>query len=1837
MKLSCSQKHLVRAALAMAAGLLPGAAWAVAITIAASTNWSAINTGSGPGGQPSAADTITISGNTILTVNVANGVCASMTIGSANTSGATLAFNANSKVTVSGNVQFGNGGASRNGAIDMTNGGTLLAQSFTVSNIRTWIPGAGTVELTANNTLPNNTNFDTFNNLIVDAGTTTTLSRATSMVGDLTVNGALAGALTLTLNGTNQTIDGTGSIGITSLSLTTGAKDFASTANLSLTNPIAITGNITVTNNGTVTTSSNVTGSAAGSTWLNAGTGTLNVSGTLMSTGTLNASATGNVINYSGGAQNIKTSPSGYWELQLTGSGAKTSPAANLTVNGDFTIGGTASFAGGTSRTHTFAGNWIVDTTAGSPFTFTTSSIINFNTPGTPAQTSIGGATTSTIAFNTVNINNTSGFAVNDNITASGTLTAAANVVVTPGAGVTVGGTGTLTGSGTVQVTRIAATADFASQYTIANRTLTNLTVEYIGTAAQVVTGGLTYGSGTGGGLKISNVAAPVTAGANFTVNGTLNMNGAATVLQPAAAVLVAGTGTLTGSGTVQVTRIAATADFASQYTISNKTLSNLTVEYTGTAAQSVTGALTYGSGGNGGLKISNTSAAVSAGASFNVGGTFNLNGASTLFSPLAAVQINSGGAAGSMTGSGTVQVTRASGSSDFSGQYNFSSYDLTSGPMTVQYIGAALQQVSALAYGNLVLNNANHFTLAGNATATGTLALTAGIVTTGAATLISSGNCPAAVSRTAGWVAGNLQLRTPSSGTVACVFHIGDSAAYRPVTATFTTLSSQGNVSLGISQASGDHPSIGSSSIDPSFSVNRYWTAANSASFASASLNFTYLSTDLDSGASEDSLIVGRYAAGAWSYPSVSVPSSGNVLASGITPAGLSGDFAIGEQAQALVVYSRWRLNEVAWNGTAGEVADSGTGGTFNGTSSSLSATKPTTSNASPAIAGSPGTCRYGVFNRANKDYVALPSSYPHFGNSAGKLTVAAWIRTTDNTQAGQRIMIDDETNANGSWGFSLGDPGAGRLRFFYRPVGIVVDSANLVANNTWYYVAAAVSFAATGNSTATLYVYDQSGTLVGSASATFAWSANALSGAAPSIGGETNASGENSNAFGFAGNIDEVRVYRNFLTAAQVNAARQETVTCAVLDHIRLEHNGSGVTCLPSSINVKACADASCSTLYTDTPVSVTLTSAPAGSFGTNPLPVTTGSALDSLSVTTAQTVTIGVSTVTPAPVSGVDCFNGTTTNNTTACQLAFADTGFIFSSSAGGAAATIGTQTAGTSSSGLFIRAVKTSTTTQACEAALQGANTVNLAYECNDPTACSAADLMSIDGGTPTTIARNNGGGVSSFTSVAMTFDANGNAPFTLNFLDAGRVTLWANKTVNGATLSGSSNAFVVKPADFAISNILRTAGGSPNPAAANAGGAAFAKAGESITLTVTARNSLGAATPNFGKEASPQGATLSQALVGGLGLTNTGALSNATIAGGAFSSGAATVTDVSWSEVGIITLSASLADYLGSGSGVAGVATGNVGRFYPDHFTVSSVGTTTPACSTNTPFTYLGQAFSIDGVTVQASNASGGQTGNYSGGFAKHVPGGTFGANWNIAARDTAGAGTALGVDTSAASASGSWSGGALTTTFTSLVISRDASTPSGPFGATRVGVAPTDSDGVGIASAAFDFSTTGGANDRKQIGASTLMRYGRLRVVPAAGPVTLSLRVPVRAEFWNGTAFLTNADDGCTALAAASVGLSSYQRGLGSGDTSVTPPTVTLSAGQGTGAFVLTKPPAGHEGSVVITPDLAASGLSFLRGAWNGIATYTVDPSARAAFGVYGAQPRSVIFMRENY
>ncbi len=695
--------------------------------------------------------------------------------------------------------------------------------------------------------------------------------------------------------------------------------------------------------------------------------------------------------------------------------------------------------------------------------------------------------------------------------------------------------------------------------------------------------------------------------------------------------------------------------------------------------------------------------------------------------------------------------------------------------------------------------------------------------------------------------------------------------------------------------------------------------------------------------------------------------------------------------------------------------------------------------------------------------------------------------------------------------------------------------------------------------------------------------------------------------------------------------------------LNHIRFEHAGTGVTCLASPVTIKACADAACTTL---SPSAVTASLSPASGWSVNPVTFT-GSTTITLSKTTPQTVPLATGAVSPIP-SGTSpqCYVGGTPN----CNLVFADTGFIFSDAAGGSALTIPAQTAGISSNTYYLRAVKKSTTTKACESALAGTTPVSFAYECNNPTTCSTLDYMSINGGASTAITRNNNGSVSSYQPVGMTFDVNGNAPFTLNYGDVGQVTLYAQKSAGGAllaTLAGVSNAFVVKPAGFVLSGIKQTAAPQlANPAAADAAGAKFMRAGEAFTVTVTSVDANGNATPNYGREIANESVRLSNptanlvAPVGGFNPAVTGAF-------GSFGNGSATGTDFKWSEVGIIKLTPSVfdGDYLGAGD-VTGTASGNIGRFYPAQFTLSQVGTDAllvprselsnaainSGIGTNpiSTFAYLGEPLQAK-FRLTAQNADGATTQNYTGSLAKLGLGAAANLNFGVYQGST----NLLPNLTSTCGATcGSWGSGVADIT---AILSVSRAAGFGPFETAVFGTSLIDSDGVTLATLNFDRDLNG-VNDGGQLG-TVALRYGRIRLQNAHGSELLPLPVPMTVEYCkvaSGTScaiWAVNTDDDATLVAVptSSSGLGIHLQSGGTTTASIN----GTSSGSGTvldgnGNLRLSAPGSGKTGYVDITLD-APDWLDFN---WKGAGS--ANPSARATFGVY-KNVNEFIYMRENY
>ena len=165
----------------------------------------------------------------------------------------------------------------------------------------------------------------------------------------------------------------------------------------------------------------------------------------------------------------------------------------------------------------------------------------------------------------------------------------------------------------------------------------------------------------------------------------------------------------------------------------------------------------------------------------------------------------------------------------------------------------------------------------------------------------------------------------------------------------------------------------------------------------------------------------------------------------------------------------------------------------------------------------------------------------------------------------------------------------------------------------------------------------------------------------------------------------------------------------------------------------------------------------------------------------------------------------------------------------------------------------------------------------------------------------------------------------------------------------------------------------------------------------------------------------------------------------------------------------------------------------------------------------------------------------------------------------------------------------------------------------------------TDSDGIAFAGNPARFGQPlAGLGIPFTFGKS--LREGRLVLDNAYGSELLPLRVPLRAEYFTGGAWVTNTLDHCSSYAAADVSLGNYQGGLAAGETALSGVGV-LVGGQAAGGapFSLSAPGLGNQGSADLTLNLATR--PWLRSGG-------VDPGARASFGLFKGNRRT-IYQRE--
>ena len=415
-----------------------------------------------------------------------------------------------------------------------------------------------------------------------------------------------------------------------------------------------------------------------------------------------------------------------------------------------------------------------------------------------------------------------------DNVSVTVSLVVAAGALFDIASNGTVAITGTTTATGEVRISATGGGKTFTGDVTISalsglwNNT-GNVNVALAGNLDNDNTAG-SFISGTGN-YTCTNTRSFGGTGGGLTFDGNLVING-----QRTNNTTVEVKGNLTGSNTFinaanRTLKIGGNANAISALTA---TAADNIVEYNGTGAQTMENT-TYHH-----LVISNTTGPVRTNANTAIQGNFTNDG-------------NYDGVVGSDT------VT-----------FNGSGPQAISGTATVSG-----SPTNLTTFYNLTVSNANGVTLTGthNVTVTNTLTLTTGAVVTGANVLYVSRTPTGAIARTSGFVEGNLKWLIPTGTTFSRTFPVGTGTIYSPATMTFASVSDSGPAGSGItvSATSGDHPQIGTSSLNASLSVNRYWTLANSGTVLTTyDALFQYDTTDRDGGLTSGLLAVMRYD-GAW------------------------------------------------------------------------------------------------------------------------------------------------------------------------------------------------------------------------------------------------------------------------------------------------------------------------------------------------------------------------------------------------------------------------------------------------------------------------------------------------------------------------------------------------------------------------------------------------------------------------------------------------------------------------------------------------------------------------------------------------------------------------------------------------------------------------------------------------------------------------------------------------------------------------------------------------------------------------------------------------------------
>jgi MSHA biogenesis protein MshQ len=961
----------------------------------------------------------------------------------------------------------------------------------------------------------------------------------------------------------------------------------------------------------------------------------------------------------------------------------------------------------------------------------------------------------------------------------------------------------------------------------------------------------------------------------------------------------------------------------------------------------------------------------------------------------------------------------------------------------------------------------------------------------------------------------------------------------------------------------------------------------------------------------------------------------------------------------------AEYQLEESAWSG-ANSVVNT-TSASFYGTP--VGAVAPTANGYICRGASIP-------LNTANNTIDAINTNINLYSSTASAGSVSFWYKGNTAWNDGNDRMLLDAT-ANNSAPFFFMKRTDGSLRFVLQDsannVFVSVGGTHAFAANTWHHLA--VTWALGASARMSIYLdgaLDKQSSLVTSSSL------SSLIGALYFGDNQGKAVSNNPTSNSADGTLDEVRVYNYEIPLTVVNRDYLASHPCtSTLNNFLISVGASTAsTCQPKSISITA-RDAGNATLTTYSGTVSLSTSTGHGDWSkvtangtlTNG-GVDSGAASYTFASADNGTLTLALSD-THADDLSVSVNDASASIGATSSTINFRDNVFVITPTD-----SLGTTVVAARPHALKAELWRKDPSTGTCSIASAYAGTKSLQAWLTRDAADPGGVAPTVTSVAPPTLATtslpNAQPGAANF---SLSFTA-GVANFTLGTGDVGKYALNlldATRTFATAVdIPGASSTLTARPFGLAFTSLMN--GATANPGGANPTDAVFTKAGQPFQATVgaylwqAADDANNDGIPDAGTNITNNGlathfawpVTLTAALntpaggvVGAVGGTNP-------IAQASFSGGTATVSDLTYSEVGSMTLAASASSYLNSAGVNPGGSSSIVGRFTPDHF---DVGYNTPEFTTGCApggFTYMGKAFNFTAgkapvMTVSARSASAGTpiTQNYSGAFWKLTNSTLTGRSYNTASgtldttnlpptsSDPAIVDTGNGVFTSAGSGTG-------TLTFSAGTgLAFQHTTPAAPFNAEiSLGLNVIDADGIAFAGNPATFGATTPGNGIA-FSSGKEMRFGRLALQNAYGSELLPLPINLTAEYYvdlggsppgTNLGFVTNTADICTTVNAANVTVSPNTPLL-PGDTTLTVASPTLTNGSWhvspSGPYSqLSAPGAGKQGSVDLSIDLDAAGLGWLKYNWSG--SVYGNPGARAVFGIYQG-PERQIYMHERF